>query len=354
MSSKDAQPPMDPSSAPTSAPQSGGEPLPAEPPLRRRRRPLEWLRSELAIAGGSESDRWSHRRGEPRTFAFLWAMFLMFAALVALGVVLTGGIVSLDAYQPLSRGLVVTIAVGVLVFWPLLRLSQDVPEEGSIRATLKDLFIVLVPVQAVIWPQMFLARWSVETVLAMSLALTAWTLVIGAVLVLALRRRATLRTAWMLLCVTLAIGGLVIGIATGASSMDPLRPREPRAAPAIVLASGVGLVSDISADRSWSGAWALTMPAHWAAIKATFGASAALWIAAFVLGGRRTVWPSHDVGYGESGLDSSVPIDGDGAVGMVGAVGDCVTTGDGDAVRAPAAGMAVESKPDDLKQDRID
>jgi hypothetical protein len=96
------------------------------------------------------------------------------------------------------------------------------------------------------------------------------------------------------------------------------------------------------------------MPAHWAAIKATFGASAALWIAAFVLGGRRTVWPSHDVGYGESGLDSSVSIDGDGAVGMVGAVGDCVTTGDGDAVRAPAAGMAVESKPDDLKQDRID
>ena len=152
----------------------------------------------------------------------------------------------------------------------------------------------------------------------------------------------------MLLCVTLAIGGLVIGIATGASAMDPLRPREPRAAPAIVLASGVGLVSDISADRSWSGAWALTMPARWAAIKATFGASAALWIAAFVLGGRRMAWPLHDVGYGESGLDSTIPADGDGAVG------ERVTTGDGDAVRAPAAGMAVESTPDDVKQDRID
>ena len=316
---------------------------------------MEWLRSELAIASGSEADRWSHRRGEPRTFAFLWAMFLMFAALVALGVVLTGGIVSLDAYQPLSRGLVVTIAVGVLIFWPLVRLSQDVPEEGSILAMVKDVFIVLVPVQAVVWPQLFLARWSFETVLAMSLALTAWTLVVGAILVLAMRRRGTIRTAWMLLCVTLAIGGLVIGIASGASAMVPLRPGEPRAAPAIVLASGVGLVSDISADRSWSGAWALTMPEHWRAIKLTFGVGAALWVAAFMLGGRRVVWPEEDTGCDDTGLDSSVSgIDGPAVVGVVGAVGDRVTTDAGDAVRAPAAGMAVESKPESTKNDRID
>lgn len=348
MSLEDSQPPIEPAGAPP--------PVSEDPPRRRHRRPLEWLRSELAIAGGSEADRWSHRRGEPRTFAFLWAMFLMFAALVALGVVLTGGIVSLDAYQPLSRGLVVTISVGVLIFWPLLRLSQDVPHEGSLLAIAKDLFIVLVPVQAVVWPQMFLARWSVETVLAMSLALTAWTLVTGAVLVLALRRRGTVRTGWMMLCIALAIGGLVIGIASGMSDMDPLRPREPRAAPAIVLASGVGLVSDISADRSWSGAWALTMPAHWVAIKATFGVSAGLWIAALLFGGRRSVWPSDDGGSGESGLDSPVPTPpyesaepDAAAVGMVGKVGDRVTIGDGDAVRAPAAGMAVETK-----QDRID
>lgn len=333
----------------------------AQPVRSRHRRPLEWLRSELAIAGGSEADRWSHRRGEPRTFAFLWAMFLMFAALVALGVVLTGGIVSLDAYQPLSRTLVVTIAVGVLIFWPLLRLSQDVPDEGSIRAILKDLTIVLVPVQAVIWPQMFLARWSFETVLAMSLALTAWALVVGAVLVLGLRRSGTFRTGWMTLCVAMAIGGLGLGVGSGISAMDPLRPREPRAAPAIVLASGVGLVSDISADRSWSGAWALTMPAHWVAIKATFAASGLLWIAGFVLGGRRPKPSSLDQGTLESGLDSLAYQDAAGAaedvgiaggvrrVGDVGPLGEGAKTSDGDAVRAPAAGMVVETK-----QDRVD
>ncbi|HEX8876670.1 MAG TPA: hypothetical protein VF777_07985 [Phycisphaerales bacterium] len=297
---------------------------------------MEWLRSELAIAGGTERDRWSHRRGEPRTFAFLWSMFLMFAALVALGVVLTGGIVSLDAYQPLSRGLVVTITVGVLVFWPLIRLSQDVPEEGSILATLKDLAIVLIPVQAVVWPQMFLARWSLDTLMAMSLALTAWTLVIGAILVLALRVPNTKRSLWMLLCLVLALGGLVGGIAAGVSAIDPLRPREPNAAPAIVLASGVGLISDISADRAWSGSWALTMPQHWTAIKWTFVVAALVWVPGLWLGGRGSRrGGGRDAGRGWEGeprLDSEE------------AAGDQGNPGTSDAGRAPAAGLAVESR----------
>lgn len=306
------------------------------PAPRGHRRPLEWLRSELAIAGGAERDPWAHRRGEPRTFAFLWSMFLMFAALVALGVVLTGGIVSLDAYQPLSRGLVVTITVGVLIFWPLIRLSQAVPEEGSILAMLKDLAIVLIPVQAVVWPQMFLARWSLDTLTAMSLALTAWTLLMSAILVIALRAPNTRRSLWMLVCLVLAIGGLVGGIAAGISAIDPLRPREPKAAPAIVLASGVGLISDISADRAWSGSWALTMPQHWTAIKWTFGLAGLAWVPALLVGGRpapRRPKPS------EWGLNSEARA-GD-LAGEPG--GDQGNPGVFDAVHAPAAGLTVDS-----------
>ncbi|MBY0112547.1 MAG: hypothetical protein K2Y21_06980 [Phycisphaerales bacterium] len=282
----------------------------------------------MAIAGGAERDPWAHRRGEPRTFAFLWSMFLMFAALVALGVVLTGGIVSLDAYQPLSRGLVVTIAVGVLIFWPLIRLSQDVPEEGSILAMLKDLAIVLIPVQAVVWPQMFLARWSLDTLTAMSLALTAWTLLTGAILVIALRTPNTRRSLWMLVCLVLAIGGLVGGIAAGISAIDPLRPREPKAAPAIVLASGVGLISDISADRAWSGSWALTMPQHWTAIKWTFVLAGLAWVPALAVGGRPAPRRSKTA---EWGLDSLDP------------AGDQGNPEVSDAVHAPAAGLTVDT-----------
>ncbi len=277
--------------------QSGADPgervvsLPESSPASsraRRRRPLEWIRSELSIAKGTEADRWSHRRGEPRTFAFLWAIYLMLGSIIALGVVLAGGIVTLDAYQPLSRALVVTLTVGVMVFWPLIRLSQAAPPEGSRLAVLKDLAVVLIPLQAVVWPQMFLARWNINIVEATSLAIIAWGLLVGALLVIAIRSNMTWRSAWMLLVVVLAIGGAGIAIVSGLTSPDLLRPRRPGAAHTLVLASGAGLVADISADRSWSGAWALVLPEHWRAVRWTYGVAGASWVVAlFVTRSRR-------------------------------------------------------------------
>lgn len=244
---------------------------------KRRRRPLEWLKSELAIAKGSESDKWSHRRGEPRNFAFLWAIYLMLGSIIALGAVLAGGIITLDAYQPLSRGLIVTLAIGVMIFWPLMRLSQAAPEESAPIAVLKDLAIVLIPLQAVVWPQMVLARWTPDIVLATSLAMIAWAFLIGGILALGTRSNRTWRSAWMAVIVAMVVGGATISILAGQVSPDLLRPRHADAAPALVLASGAGLVADISADRSWSGSWALAMPEHWRAIWWTFAAGALVW-----------------------------------------------------------------------------
>lgn len=261
--------------------QTSTEPTPpAAVDPNRRRRPLEWLKSELAISKGLESDYWSHRRGEPRTFAFLWAIYLMIGSIIALGIVLAGGIITLDTYQPLSRGLVVTLAVGVLVFWPLIRLSQAAPEEGSRKAILQDLAVVLIPLQAVLWPQMYLARWTYDIVAATALAILAWGAIVGALLVIALRREDTWRSAWMAVILVIAIGGAGSSILYGSVAPDLLRPPEPGAAPAIVLASGVGLVADISADRSWSGSWALVLPEHWLAIRWTFVVAVLAWVVA--------------------------------------------------------------------------
>ncbi|MBX3390147.1 MAG: hypothetical protein KF691_11935 [Phycisphaeraceae bacterium] len=254
-----------------------------DPPRKRHRRPLEWLKSEFAIARGSQADKWSHRRGEPRNFAFLWAIYLMLGSIIALGVVLAGGIVTLDAYQPLSRGLVVTLAVGVMIFWPLIRLSQVVPVEGSRIAALKDLAIVLIPLQAVVWPQMVLARWTPDIVLATSMAMIAWGLLIGGLIALGTRSNHTWRSAWMAGIVCLVVGGATISMLAGQISPDLLRPNHPDAAPALVLASGAGLVADISADRSWSGSWALVMPEHWRAIWCTFGVGVFVWILAAIM-----------------------------------------------------------------------
>jgi len=253
------------------------------PQRKRRRRPLEWLKSELAIAKGSEADKWSHRRGEPRNFAFLWAIYLMLGSIIALGVVLAGGIITLDAYQPLSRGLVVTLAIGVMIFWPLMRFSQAAPDESAPIAVLKDLAIVLIPLQAVVWPQMVLARWTPDIVLATSLAMIAWAFLIGGLLAMGIRSNMTWRSAWMAAIVALVVGGATLSILAGQVSPDLLRPRHAAAAPALVLASGAGLVADISADRSWSGSWALALPEHWNAIWCTFAAAAVAWIVAAVV-----------------------------------------------------------------------
>ncbi|MBS0191145.1 MAG: hypothetical protein U0573_15050 [Phycisphaerales bacterium] len=263
------------------------QPAPAPPeqpePAKRRRRPIEWLRSELAIFSGTETDRWAHRRGEPRTFAFLWAIFLMLSSIIALGVVLAGGIISLDAYQPLSRGLLITLTVGVLVFWPVIRLSQESPEELSTVAVLKDLAIVLIPMQAVVWPQMYLARWNIDVVAATSAAITAWALLVGGLLAIAIRPSSRYRTGWMVVFLGLAFAGVAISVVSGAASADVTRPLRSGAAPALVLASGVGLVADIAADRSWAGTWAMVYPAHWYAIAVTLAAASIAWITALAV-----------------------------------------------------------------------
>ncbi|MBX3379645.1 MAG: hypothetical protein KF805_06095 [Phycisphaeraceae bacterium] len=291
-------------------------PDPGAPVRRRHRRPLEWLKSELAIAKGAEADKWSHRRGEPRNFAFLWAIYLMLGSIIALGVVLAGGIVTLDAYQPLSRGLVVTLAVGVMIFWPLMRLSQAAPEEGSPVSVLKDLAIVLIPLQAVIWPQMVLARWTPDIVLATSLAMIAWGFLIGGLLAIGTRSNTTWRSAWMAVIVALVVGGATISVLVGQVSPDLLRPRQPGAAPVLVLASGAGLVADISADRSWSGSWALVLPEHWRAIWCTLAIGGVVWIVAAIVirhGRSAFVRKLSAAGPGEiAGLDSGI---GSGAEG---------------------------------------
>ncbi|MFO0860791.1 MAG: hypothetical protein U0570_09570 [Phycisphaerales bacterium] len=277
-----SEPVHQPEPAGRDAPVEVAQPASAPPaaPESRRRRPLEWLKSELAIAKGRESDRWSHRRGEPRNFAFLWAIYLMLGSLLALGVVLAGGIITLDAYQPLSRGLVITLAVGVLVFWPLIRLSQVTPDEGPLLAVIKDLAIVLIPLQAVVWPQMVLARWTPDIVLAAAAAMSVWAVLLGAIVAMGIRSDTTWRTAWMGLVLALSFGGPVIAILAGRVNADLLRPPQPGAAHVLVLASGIGLVADISADRAWSGSWALATVEHWRAIWGALACALVLWVVA--------------------------------------------------------------------------
>lgn len=137
-------------------------------------------------------DRWAHRRAEPRTLAFLWAMYILAAGLLTIGVLLFRGpwaLLDKDVYQYAARTMLLCVAIGLAALWPMARLSQSVPlRERASGAIFKDMLVLLPPTQAVVWAQAAArAGWAIDLIAAMALSLVAWPMLAGAVMALVLR-----------------------------------------------------------------------------------------------------------------------------------------------------------------------
>lgn len=224
-----------------------------------------------APAGGD----WSHRRGEPRIFAFFWTLYLLFATIGAFWAVGPPGAHDALAMRPAARSLLAAITVGVVLLWPMTRLSQTAPStrRGRIaRAVLQDLLVILVPAQAVIWPQIVMAVWPVSVVAAMAASLAAWAMVIGGVLVWGLSIGGGFRGWWMLVLVALAGLGplLALGPLGGSHSTEGAIDWWWMTSP---VTSGF----EITRDRPWTGASAAVTEGHWRAIGAVGVAGAVVW-----------------------------------------------------------------------------
>lgn len=242
------------------------------------------------------ADRWAHRRAEPRPLALLWTIFLAAATLIMLTSLVMYGGADHDIYRPAARGLLAVTAVGMTILWPMVRLSQTAPPEGARAAVAKDLVVILAPVQAVLWPQMFfvLAYWPVAVVAALAAMLLAWTLLIGAVVCFGLQAagaqparaglsRASARSLWMAVIVVLVAGGPLIGLlARPTPSSD-----DQGLVSAWALTSPITSVFEIARDRPWSGAAAEAKPAHWAAIVIIGGVGLLAWGAVLAIPRRR-------------------------------------------------------------------
>ena len=148
--------------------------------VRDARRVSFW---KLRVEGGAARDPWAHRRGEPRTFALLWMFFMVAAIFVSLAPAGASSLMSVDTYKPTARALAALMAAGVGVVWPMLRLSQVRPLR-PMRALVQDIPIVLVPVGAMCAAQTapWMAGWPIEVSIAMFAAMSAWTLVVGGVM----------------------------------------------------------------------------------------------------------------------------------------------------------------------------
>ena len=102
----------------------------------------------------------------------------MLSALVTIFASRAIGVPLASRFRYGAAALLLMVCVGATILWPLTRLSQRSPRRPA-RATGADLLVLLVPMQAVVWPMPILTGWPFNVVGALALLLGAWTLFIG-------------------------------------------------------------------------------------------------------------------------------------------------------------------------------
>lgn len=185
-------------------------PTPSAPPEPDS--PREYRLGPITFVPGLQhrpNDPWAHRKGEPRFFALLWAIYLMAAALFTLFAVRTVGPPLTDQFHYGARAMLELTAVGALILWPMTRLSQ-LPAQRPAHAICADLVVILVPIQALVWPLPLLTRWNPAVIASIALMLTAWTVLVASILLPAQRSRAPAKRAAAMGAIILASTGAPI------------------------------------------------------------------------------------------------------------------------------------------------
>jgi hypothetical protein len=136
-----------------------------------------------------------------------------------------GTILLLDSPVPAARWMVFAGVLGMMLLWPLFRLSQaagppapalpgvpgppdgDPPALLPARQVLKDWLSLNLVFQAVLWPLQLTANWHLGQTAWLSAAVAAWSLLTAAVVAWGGRRPSRgVRISAMILCVLLMLG----------------------------------------------------------------------------------------------------------------------------------------------------
>lgn len=111
------------------------------------------------------------------------------------------------AYEPAVQLMLGSMMAGLLLGWPLLRLSQPASPH-PVRQTAIDLLVLVSMVQVVVWPLRLVTRWTVDRTAAIDAVIIGWLLLAGAVVAAAIgTRRAGPRVLAMLVLMGLSLGG---------------------------------------------------------------------------------------------------------------------------------------------------
>ncbi len=116
------------------------------------------------------------------------------------------------SFTPGVRLMLISMAVGIMAGWPLMRLSQPATPY-PIRRTLLDLVALLALVQVVLWPLRLVTPWSAARAAAIDATICCWSGLAAACVASATgSARSGPRTLAMLVCLTLSLGGPVAAL----------------------------------------------------------------------------------------------------------------------------------------------
>ena len=153
----------------------------------------------------------------PRGLLLAAAAWVLVSLLVAYG--LRPPVLPLaSTYAPAARIALVTMLVGGLVGWPLLRLSQRTASRPITR-TLLDLVALGGALQVTLWPLRLAAAWPIERTLAIDAWCVGWMLLAAAFPILGvLARSGTGRTLLMAGVLAATVGPILLAAWTPPST----------------------------------------------------------------------------------------------------------------------------------------
>lgn len=120
----------------------------------------------------------------PRNLIFLAFMWLVLSWLQSIGFPPPLNPAT-ETYQPGVRELMIFITIGLSIAWPLYRLSGP-RSDWPVSVVVLDLMVLLAMVQVVLWPLSLVTNWSRLRVGAIDAAMGTSTILIGAVIAVAI------------------------------------------------------------------------------------------------------------------------------------------------------------------------
>jgi hypothetical protein len=161
----------------------------------------------------------------PRGLIFLASVWLIASWVIAIGVRAPVQ-PSSASYTPAVLLMLQCVTAGLMIGWPLLRLSQTRPV-WPMRQTLLDLAVLLGLVQVVIWPLRLVTTWTPLRTAAIDATLAGWTALAAAMVAAAIMTdRTGPRIVAMASCLAMCLLGpglAWIGVMTGVDAIQLVR-----------------------------------------------------------------------------------------------------------------------------------